>query len=266
MSNATVFLSFTHILDPSLHAEYNEWHQLDHRPENLALPGVLYGERWVRCPACAQTGPAPNDLLDDLHYLNAYWFAEPWEQSVQEWQELAERSLDEGRRPDVRIARRQLMGYFRQVQVVVSPRLSVSASALPYRPTRGVHALVEEIGQPRSPEAESFNRWNREVRLPRLASADGVAGVCDLVSISTTLDPAVHGHTTSNTLLLSPAAQRGRIRVTLSFLDDDPLVVAEALHQLTTPAELGVTDVRSRTLLCGILKTITPWEWDWFGD
>ena len=47
------FFSFTGINDPAKHRDYNEWHQLDHRPENLALPGVVWGERWVHSPDCA---------------------------------------------------------------------------------------------------------------------------------------------------------------------------------------------------------------------
>jgi hypothetical protein len=34
-----VFFSFVELTDPSQHRAYNEWHQLDHRPENLLLPG-----------------------------------------------------------------------------------------------------------------------------------------------------------------------------------------------------------------------------------
>ena len=46
------FFSFTEITDPSEHRAYNEWHQLDHMPEQLPLRGVAYGARWVSTPAC----------------------------------------------------------------------------------------------------------------------------------------------------------------------------------------------------------------------
>ena len=44
-----VFFSFAALDDPGPdhHRRYNEWHQLDHRPENLALPGVAWGDRWA---------------------------------------------------------------------------------------------------------------------------------------------------------------------------------------------------------------------------
>ena len=63
------FFSLTEIPDGTLHRRYNEWHQLDHRPENLRLPGVAWGERWVRSPDCAAAGTSPDPTLANLHYL-----------------------------------------------------------------------------------------------------------------------------------------------------------------------------------------------------
>ena len=45
------FFSFTEITDPAEHRAYNEWHQLDHMPEQLPLDGIAYGQRWVSTPA-----------------------------------------------------------------------------------------------------------------------------------------------------------------------------------------------------------------------
>ena len=33
--------------DPGAHRAYNRWHLYDHRPENLALDGVRWGDRWT---------------------------------------------------------------------------------------------------------------------------------------------------------------------------------------------------------------------------
>src|SRR5579862_6444048 len=88
-----VFFSFTQIPDPTKHRAYNEWHQLDHRPENLALPGVLYGERWVRSPECIAASSAADERFDTFHYLNMYWLREPIEESRKAWQDLGSRSV-----------------------------------------------------------------------------------------------------------------------------------------------------------------------------
>ena len=247
----TVFLSFTTIPDPARHPDYNAWHQLDHRPENLALPGVTSGERWVCAPGGALTADA---LLADLHYLNAYWFAEPAEHSVRDWQALAERSLDQGRRPDLHWARRLLMGFFEQVQIAVSPRLPLSPEALPLRPVRGVYVEVELLHDARSPAAEAHFRLERETYVPRLLAAEGVAGVAVLASLSTTLDAPAEGAEESTTLLVSPGAVRGRVRVRLAFLDGAPVV----------PAPADAPPPGARTLFRGVLRTIEPWRWDWF--
>src|SRR5437763_17068820 len=79
------FFSLTEIPDRTLHRRYNEWHQLDHRPENLRLPGVAWGERWVRSPDCMAGSTAPADGgLTNLHYLNMYWFRDPIQQRSEE--------------------------------------------------------------------------------------------------------------------------------------------------------------------------------------
>lgn len=265
MANSTVFLSFTRIPNSLDHRAYNTWHQLDHRPENLALPGVRYGERWVHGPRCAETAMTADAPLDRLHYLNAYWFEEPAEASIRTWQHLAEESLDQGRRPDLGLAERLVMGFFDQTQVCVSPNLPISAEALPLRPSRGIHLTVDEVADPRSSEAEAHNRWDREVRVPRIAQVRGVAGVCVLTSTSTTLDPIAEGGQRSSTLLVSPGAVRGRLRITVSFLEDSPLELERKIDEASQARSDQAGEGR-RTLFRGVLQSIVPWEWDWFDD
>ena len=43
------FFSFSAVTAPGEHRNYNAWHLFDHVPENLGLPGVAHGQRWV-CP------------------------------------------------------------------------------------------------------------------------------------------------------------------------------------------------------------------------
>ena len=47
------FFSFTEITDPNEHHSYNEWHMLDHMPEQYPIAGIAYGQRWVSTPANA---------------------------------------------------------------------------------------------------------------------------------------------------------------------------------------------------------------------
>src|SRR3954452_3808603 len=180
-----VFFSLTEVPDRARHRQYNEWHQLDHRPENLLLPGVAWGERWVRSPDCARAGAEPDPTLPNLHSLNMYWFREPVDQSLAEWHELTERSFHWGRRDDVEIAKRLLLEFFRPIKGYVNPRVLVSADALPFRPTRGIHVTITRVDDPRSHGAERLFRWYDRSLVPAILTRPGVAGVWTFGSEST---------------------------------------------------------------------------------
>jgi hypothetical protein len=246
------FFSFAQIPDHTMHRRYNEWHQLDHRPENLRLPSVVWGERWVRSPDCtAAQSTQPDALLTDLHYLNMYWLRDPVDEAVAQWNELAERSFHWGRRDDIHIARRLLMEFFRPVKGYVSPRVLVSAEALPFRPTRGIYVTVSRVDEPRSREAELLFRWYDREAIPAWLESPGVAGAWTFASESTFV----------TSLDLSGGAPPVSTRITLLYLDEDPVEMAPALDRIAGGAETaGVEDV----LFQGPLRTIIPWEWDWF--
>jgi hypothetical protein len=262
------FFSFATIIDDSKHVEYNRWHQLDHRPENLLLDGVRYGERWVLTPDCAAASQVNQPELADIHYVNSYWFRPPALQSIAEWQALAERSFQWGRRPESEWATRPLMGFFSTVKGYATPRVKVSADALPFRPNRGVHITVARVNEPHGAEASRLYAWYDEVRIPDLLECHGVAGVWSFSSDSTTLDPSwrpVPGSPTFN----ASGSDQGSLRIMLAFLDEDVLAACEAMKD--RPRVLAAagrwhdtSDVES-TLFAAPLMAIIPWQWDWFG-
>ena len=71
------FFSFTEITDPSAHREYNEWHQLDHMPEQFPMAGMAHGTRWVSTPACMVARAAAPLPYDAVHYVTMYLMTEP---------------------------------------------------------------------------------------------------------------------------------------------------------------------------------------------
>ena len=71
------FFSFTEVTDPAAHHAYNEWHQLDHLPEQYPLPGIVHGQRWVSTPACRAARAVSGPPLDPIHYVTCYLMAEP---------------------------------------------------------------------------------------------------------------------------------------------------------------------------------------------
>ncbi|MDT5027915.1 MAG: hypothetical protein QOE61_4341 [Micromonosporaceae bacterium] len=257
MLSNKAFFSFTHVVNRADHHEYNAWHQLDHRPENLALPGVRHGERWVRTPDCAAAGTAVGPELDGLHYVNMYWFSEPAAESFRAWQGLAEQSFQWGRRPDTRISRRLLMGSFTPVKGYVSPRVLVSADALPFRPNRGVAITVSRVSEPLSIQAHHLYGWQDQVAIPELLSRPGVAGAWTFSSQSTTLDSGGSAEPASTTFD-ERSPEPGQFRILLVYLDADPL------EYWSRRGEPSATPPGMASVLDGVLRSITPWQWDWF--
>ena len=253
----TVFFSFAEVMDPTGHRAYNEWHQLDHRPENLALDGVLHGERWVRTPGCAATSHAAPQLAG-THYVNLYWFREPWAVSFAQWQALAERSYQWGRRPEIAYTSRPLMGLFRTVSGHAAPRVLVSPGALPFRPARAIHLSLFRFERAHSAATQAYLADAESRRLSALLELPGVAGVWSFSSLSTTLDPSwqvVPGSATFD----PSGTDAGLLRAELIFFDGPSEAVEPELASVS-PAETdaGQEIFRSRLL------PIRAWDWDWF--
>lgn len=251
MLGQLTFVSLARLGDAGAHQAYNEWHQLDHRPENLALDGVAWGERWVRSPRAAALTTETAGPLSDFHYLNMYWFTGPLDRTLGDWEWLAERSAQWGRRDDLELCARPLMDYFVPVSVDVAPRLRLSAAALPVRPNRGVHVEVVRWPDGRMPEALAAHRWFDRVRIGQLLAVDGVAGVCVLASQNTFL---THQD-------LGTAADPSSTRIHLTYLDGE---LAETAAALAQPTDAPTTE--GELLHAGILESIVPWQWDWFNE
>lgn len=234
------FFSFPEVVDPARHRDYNAWHQLDHRPENLALPGVAHGDRWVRTPECRDASAV--DLDPDLgaaHYVAMYWFREPARASIEEWRELGTTTLELGRRPELAWTRRRHTGFYRPLEGLVSPRVPVSAGALPYRPHRGVVLEVLRAEEPAGPGAAAAFEAHRADVMAALGRP-GVAGAWTFGS----RDP-------------SGASPDGSTRITITWCEDDPRAVAASLPD-------PFADSHLRTVLRTPLLSIQTHEWDWF--
>jgi hypothetical protein len=221
------FFSFTEITDPAQHGAYNAWHQLDHLPEQYQLAGVVHGQRWVSTPACRAARAVNGPGLDSVHYVTCYLMAEPIEQTLDDFFALGAELRRLDRFFEARHA--HLTGPFRVTGAAAAPRVLVSAAAVPFRPSRGVYVVVEEVTNSAAGPAEA------------LLADPGVAGVWTF---------------TTNPDLTSRRWSAGARRITVAWLDDEPLDVAARV----APAAGERTGVD----LAGPFETITPWAWDWF--
>ncbi len=220
------FFSFTEITDPDEHHSYNEWHMLDHMPEQYPLDGVLYGQRWVSTPACRAARLVSDPPLDSIHYVTLYLMAEPAERTLQEFMQLGRNLYKVGR---FHLHRRaQLSGPFPLLGTDVAGRVLISAEAVPYRPNLGVYVEVEALSE--GPPAVVD-----EAHLEELCAVPGVAGAWSFAD-----------------------EQR---RVTVSWLDAPPL---ETCARIDPIVDRRRSFASIATVFAGPLEAITPWKWDWF--
>ena len=225
------FFSFTEITDPGEHRSYNEWHQLDHMPEQYPLDGIAFGQRWVSTPACRAARAVSEPPLDAIHYMTLYLMTEPVDRTLREFMQLG-RDLHAANRFHLARAAR-LSGPFTYVDARVAPRVLVSREAVPYRPNRGVYVEVEELAPDAADRAEAHGP-----HLEALCAVPGVVGAWSFAD-----------------------AER---RITVSWLDEAPLAVNAALGAAVDGRRARSAD---RTVFAGPLEAITPWQWDWFeGD
>ena len=241
MKVAYGFFSFTEVTDPAAHHSYNEWHQLDHLPEQFPLPGIVYGQRWVSTPACRALRAVSESTLDPIHYVTCYLMAEPIADTVDEFFALGAElhRLDRFHRQ----RRARLTGPFAVLAAAAAPRVLVSAAAIPFRAHRGIYVVVEDIavGPDRDGPARAAEYG------PLLVEVPGVAGVWTFET---------------NDAVTSPRWTEGRRRITVAWLDAEAVDVAARIAPVVA-ARLG-RGGSTRVTFAGPFETITPWECDWF--
>lgn len=234
------FFSFTEITDPLEHRSYNEWHQLDHMPEQIPLEGIVSGQRWVRSPACVAAQLVASETFAPVHYMTLYLMTGPMERTLREFFDLGRQLSEVGRFHEHR--RAPLSGAFEVADTLAAPRVLVSPGAVPYRPNTGVYVVVE------GPPGPGRGREQAGALPRRLLEDPAVAGIWSFAS-----------GTTDN----GPGWDRGDRRIILCFLDADPLDGAKRLNDAVASAHAGRLG-EDALELAGPMESITPWNWDWF--
>ena len=199
-------------------AAYLEWHGLDHLPEQYRMTGMRNGTRWVSTPECRAARAASDARFDAVDHLVAYLFAGT--ASLPTFFALGA-TLREGGRMPLRLPSVELAGY-RLVDMAAGERALVGADVLPWRPTRGAYVLIESGAPSRA----------------GLLDVPGVAGYWQFAGTAE-LDDRL-------------AATTG-LTLTLCYLDDDPVAVADAIKPTLSGSTL---------LLAAPFITVVPWAWD----
>ncbi|WP_194420680.1 hypothetical protein [Microbacterium abyssi] len=244
------FFSLVKLDDRTQRTAYNRWHQLDHRPENLALPGVAWGDRWEL--AEEHSALASGELAGDVDFVAMYWFRDPVDESVAEWDALGEASFQWGRGPLIPGIRRPMLAFFRPVKGYAAPGALVSADVLPYRPNRGLHVTITRFDDAHGEATHAAHEREDRKVIPALLDVEGVAGAWTF-SYS---HPQRHSSLPFDE---TPIDLPGSLRVRLVYLEEDPAAVTPALLE----AERSVAGGSEGTLvLSAPAKTIIPWQ-DW---
>ena len=155
-------------------ASYLEWHLLDHLPEQYSIPGIRLGTRWRADDECVALRLEASDDLAAVRHAVSYLMTDPVDDTLRAFARLGRHTAEAGRLP-VRAAS-HLLGAYHLLQAHASPRVLVSAEAIPFRPHLGVLLLVESIrGEPG--DVAAWARWHHAEHVPALLAAPGVAGV-----------------------------------------------------------------------------------------
>lgn len=144
---------------------YAEWHADDHQPENWALPGVAYANRWAANDAHRATRFVGDERLARAQFLITYFFTDPVDEALAGWNELAQTLRTQERMFDERDL--HLGSVFACAGGSVSGDVPHSTAALPYRRHRGVFLRLGEAAEPTKED---------EARFAAILERDGVHG------------------------------------------------------------------------------------------
>lgn len=247
------FFSFVEVTDPNEHVSYNEWHMLDHVPENLALPGVCHGQRWVSTPACRAEREVAAPELENVHYIQQYFFTNPIEKTVAEFIDLGAQTTAMGARRFHQYRTANLLGVHQWVKAYVAPEALVHEYAIPYRPNRGAYVHVCEVTD--TDQFDLLSAWYDEFFIPSIVAIEGVAGAWWFTSRESNQRSPV---------------DKERI-ILVFYLDGDPVEVTRSIKASMQQWDkqgkvINAYKTAIEPLYIGPLETITPWQWDWFNQ
>ena len=239
------FFSFTEVTDPAEHRSYNEWHQLDHLPEQFPLAGDRLRAALgvdARVPRRAG-GERARARPDPLRHLLPDGRADRGD---------ARRLLRArcasctGSTASTSTGSAHLTGPFRVVGTAAAPRVLVSAAAVPFRAHRGIYVIVEEDRQ--SVSRAEYERWLDAEHLPRCWPRRASPGSGRSPPVPTSR---------------RDVGRRARAGSRCAGSTTTPLAVAARLAPLVADRRERF-DATAHLTFAGPFETITPWEWDWF--
>lgn len=228
------YFSFSTLRDV---ARYLEWHQLDHMPEQFAIPGLPWGQRFVAPPSCVAASAARDDDVGRADSLQLYFMEEDPARVLAEFLALGRELAGAGR---MRPMESRLQAPLQLVNTYASPRVQIGPEVVPYRPNRGAYVILEHVD-----DVERVDDWIQSQHrdaMPELLAVPGVVGVWSFASTG------------------AYGIKRSRERASMVYLDDDPASVAARLDPLLAKRW---EDAPVHPVLAGPFRSLYPPPASW---
>jgi len=246
MFSPLIRLTLTRMTDPAQHRAENELFQLYHQPELRRLPEIAWVDRWVSAPDCAAR--SVRSAACQFDYASICWLRPTAHASARACVEHFERAAQLGLHSRG-WAETAIDNFMVPLKGYVRKEALLSADALPFRPNTGAYLIVSQFKRHHDAEAEEVFRWYDQTRIPDLLGCAGAAGAWTFA--------AREFYAPGRDLALP------MLRLTLVYLDGDPLKFAGEVSTLQSSGNRNTSDVED-VLFAGPLRAIVPWQWDWF--
>jgi len=216
-----LFVSLSERHPQGLDAEYLRWHSLDHRPEQQRLQSIRSSLRVVSTPECRKARAISTPAFDAIDHVMTYFFTGL--EGLAGFNDLAVALRDAGRSPFILQAVQR--GVYEVQQRAAAARAVVGADVLPWLPTRGLYLIIEQGA----------------ASVAEVTAIPGVAGAWSALAVASGFSTAALGQ-----------------RITVCFLDGEPLKVAEQMQPLL---QKRWASGQIEPLLAAPFYTLVPYEW-----
>lgn len=231
--------------EPGAIVDFNRWYDLDHLPENVALPGIIAARRYVATPDCkAQRVAAELEALSGGRgtFCTTYLFGAEDLGAVQgQMSMLARRLAKEGRM--FRRARAVFYAAHRLMSTHVSKTVPAAPEAAPFLGHRGIYVSMGEVAEPG--QRAEVAAWFEEVHIPDILEVPGILACLRLEPV----DPEQGGRFTN-----------------LFLLAGDPVKTVEGIYarlpQWRQQGRIPSSGDSHRRLFRSAYRLITPLEYD----
>jgi hypothetical protein len=221
----TLYTSFSARSPLGEDAAYNQWHTLDHRPEQQRLSELRTSCRLVSTPACRAERAVSHERFDETDHITTYFFRDLG--AMESFYALSMALEEAGRNPPPLPTVER--GVYSVSGRAAAARVKAGADVLPWWPAKGIYLVIER----------------GETSAAALSDVEGVGGVW--WAAGEPMDPPL------------ATGDNAGLQLSFCFLDEDPPAVARSLRPVLE-RRWEATGVEP--LLAAPFYAVVPYAWD----